>query len=349
MVEAQGLTVDTPRVLVAHGGIVNVTVEGGDGSGDVVGPDGVTAGRPAVFADASGKVIEAAPINSPGGLVVLDNDGTIPDNRIPASIARDSEVTSAISAATAGMVIDTDPRLSDARTPLAHTHPATAVSTVPATTGLDPASTDVEKALTELAARPSGGSAPITKPKVPYGAYLSPQINHMWSTPGGAYVWWVPLSVECPQAFDAIGLVVKSAGAGVTADFALVGDDGGYPGTVLRSSTGVSLTTATDASKVGAFSAVSLPVGLVWMAVRIADPNNNCQVASAANTGQQPWGVPSTHFKGLPPYPNVGAHTSYGGGLVSATVLSSIPTTAPSGMVSLARNSPLPGLRAAAW
>ena len=34
---------------------------------------------------------------------------------------------------------------------------ATAVSTVPATTGLDPASTDVEKALTELAARPSGG------------------------------------------------------------------------------------------------------------------------------------------------------------------------------------------------
>ena len=38
----------------------------------------------------------------------------------------------------------------------AHTHPATAVSTVPATTGLDPASTDVEKALTELAARPIG-------------------------------------------------------------------------------------------------------------------------------------------------------------------------------------------------
>ena len=34
---------------------------------------------------------------------------------------------------------------------------ATAVSTVPATTGLDPASTNVEAALTELAARPSGG------------------------------------------------------------------------------------------------------------------------------------------------------------------------------------------------
>lgn len=150
VVEAQGLAVDEPRVLVEHGGIIN-------GTGDVVGPNGVEAGRPARFADSSGKVIEAAPINSPGGLVVLDGDGTIPDNRIPASIARDSEVASAISAATADMVIDTDPRLSDARTPLAHTHPATAVSTVPATTGLDPASTDVEAALTELAARPSGG------------------------------------------------------------------------------------------------------------------------------------------------------------------------------------------------
>jgi hypothetical protein len=232
---------------------------------------------------------------------------------------------------------------------LANAPSATVVSTVPATTGLDPASTDVEKALTELAARPSGGSAPITKPKVPYGSYLSPQINSMWSTPGGAYVWWVPLSVECPQAFDAIGLIVQSAGAGVTADFALVGDAGGYPGTVLGSSTGVSLTTATDASKVGAFSAVSLPVGLVWMAVRIADPNNNCQVASAANTGQQPWGVPYTHFRDLPPYPHPGAHTSYGGAYKSATVLSSIPTTAPSGMVGLARDSPLPGLRAASW
>ena len=89
--------------------------------------------------------------------------------------------------------------------------------------------------------------------------------------------------------------------------------------------------------------------GLVWMAVRIADPNNNCQVVSAANTAQQPWGVPYTHFAGLPPYPNVGAHTSYGGGYRSDTVLSSIPTTAPSGMGGLARNSPLPGLRAASW
>ncbi len=194
-----------------------------------------------------------------------------------------------------------------------------------------------------------GGSAPITSPKVPAGLYLNPPINFMWFTPGGAYVWWVPVTVECPQAFDAIGLIVQSAGAGVTADFALVGDAGGYPGTVLRSSTGVSLTTATDANKVGAFSAVSLPVGLVWMAVRIADPNNNCQVVSAANTAQQPWGVPYTHFNGLPPYPHPGSHTSYGGGYKSATVLSSIPTTAPSGMVGLARNSPLPGLRAASW
>ncbi len=225
----------------------------------------------------------------------------------------------------------------------------TGVPTAPtAPPGTD--STQIATTAFVLANAPSSsGSAPITSPKVPYWAYLNPPINHMWSTPGGAYVWWVPVTVECPQAFNAIGLIVQSAGAGVTADFALVGDAGGYPGTVLRSSTGVSLTTATDAVKVGAFSAISLPVGLVWMAVRIADPHNNCQVASAANTAQQPWGIPYRHFQDLPPYPTAGAHTSYGGGYKSATVLSSIPTTAPSGMVGLARNSPLPGLKAASW
>ena len=39
----------------------------------------------------------------------------------------------------------------------AHTHPATAVTTDPEVTGLDPASTNVETALTELAARPDTG------------------------------------------------------------------------------------------------------------------------------------------------------------------------------------------------
>ena len=283
--------------------------------------------------------------------LVEDTDPRLSDARTPTAHTHpQSDVTGLVSDL-AAKVADTDPRLSDARTPLAHTHAATAVTSVPATTGLDPASTDVEKALTELAARPSGGgSAPITSPKVPAGRYLSPPINHMWSTPGGAYVWWVPVTVECPQAFNAIGLMVQSAGAGVTADFALVGDAGGYPGTVLRSSTDVPLTLAMgEAAKVGAFSAISLPVGLVWMAVRIADPHDDCQVASAANNGQQPWGIPYRHFMGLPPYPNVAVHNSYGGGYKSATILSSIPTTAPSGMFGLASGSPLPGLRAASW
>lgn len=36
--------------------------------------------------------------NTPGGWLKLDGDGTAPDNRIPASIARDSEVTAAVAA-----------------------------------------------------------------------------------------------------------------------------------------------------------------------------------------------------------------------------------------------------------
>lgn len=104
---------------------------GGDGTGDVTGPASSVDGRPAVFTGTTGKVIRQGNVNSPGGLLVLDEDGTVPDIRIPASIARDTEVAAAVSEAVVGLVEDGDPRLTDDRDPTPHTHPASDITDLP--------------------------------------------------------------------------------------------------------------------------------------------------------------------------------------------------------------------------
>lgn len=78
-----------------------VSSTGGGGSGDVVGPASSSTGRAAEFADATGKLLREAPLTGAGGRPVLDGDGTWADSLIPASIARDTEVTSAVTAHTA--------------------------------------------------------------------------------------------------------------------------------------------------------------------------------------------------------------------------------------------------------
>lgn len=67
------------------------------GSGDVVGPASVTDGVPALFDGTTGKLLKAGATNTANGLVKLDGSGTIPDSLHPASIARDTEITSAVS------------------------------------------------------------------------------------------------------------------------------------------------------------------------------------------------------------------------------------------------------------
>ena len=74
-------------------------------------PHGTTAADVGALASGSGY-------NTANGWLKLDGSGTAPDSTLPASIARDSEV----SAGLAGKVDTTDPRLSDARTPTAHVH-----------------------------------------------------------------------------------------------------------------------------------------------------------------------------------------------------------------------------------
>ena len=172
----------------------NRTGDGGAG-GDVHSPMApVLGGEPAQFADNTGKLLAAAAVNVVNGLMRLDGNAEVPESFIPSTIARDTEVTSAISthsAATdphgdrgytdaqiaainaaavgarpdswvpawsevtskptefppsahthpqsdvtglvsdlAAKVADTDPRLSDARTPLTHTHSLVGLSDV---------------------------------------------------------------------------------------------------------------------------------------------------------------------------------------------------------------------------
>ena len=190
----------------------------------------------------------------------------------------------------------------------------------------------------------AGGSSPVYPKAV---AWKNPPIGAIWDRPPSQFVFWVPMPIERAQSFVGIGLIVQIAAAGTVADVALVDDNDGYPGTVQRSSTGLSLTTSTEKLVTGLFSSITLGIGLVWMAVRVTDPSATCMVACVANTAQQ-WGLlPYTHINSaLPPYPNAGAHTSYGGGYKSSTTLASIPATAPSGMT-VQRSSPLPGLKVA--
>lgn len=75
----------------------NRTGDGGAG-GDVHSPMApVLGGEPAQFADNTGKLLAAAAVNVVNGLMRLDGNAEVPESFIPSTIARDTEVTSAIS------------------------------------------------------------------------------------------------------------------------------------------------------------------------------------------------------------------------------------------------------------
>lgn len=92
-----GLAVGRPDMNLLTFGPVLPPSGSGSGTGDVVGPSSSVTGRAAEFADTSGKLLRQAPLTGSGGRPVLDSDGTWADSLIPSTIARDSEVTSAIS------------------------------------------------------------------------------------------------------------------------------------------------------------------------------------------------------------------------------------------------------------
>lgn len=60
-------------------------------------PSSTTVGKAVEFGSTDGKTLREANLTGPGGRPVLDEDGTWPDSLHPASIARNTEVTTAIS------------------------------------------------------------------------------------------------------------------------------------------------------------------------------------------------------------------------------------------------------------
>jgi hypothetical protein len=96
---------DRGPVAVSSGATITITGGGGDGSGDVVGPASSTTGRAAEFADTTGKLLRAAPLTGDGGRPVLNASGVWSDALIGTAIARNTEVTAAVTAHSAA----TDP------------------------------------------------------------------------------------------------------------------------------------------------------------------------------------------------------------------------------------------------
>lgn len=79
---------------------VGATQQGGDGGGTAM-PSGSAGQVPQI---SSGSTYVLRTPNTPNGLARLDGDGTLPDILIPATIARDSEVTAAVNAAVTALV-----------------------------------------------------------------------------------------------------------------------------------------------------------------------------------------------------------------------------------------------------
>jgi len=164
---------------------------------------------------------------------------------------------------------------------LANAPSATAVSTVPATTGLDPASTDVEKALTELAARPSGGG-PL-RPTAPAGSWWELVPSHSdfgtagtfapstASSNGYGLLAFVPMSHDQPIDGMTFWLNAPNDGASASARLMLWAADAGShhgPGAAIPAPSAIGSATGAAGERVVTWSTpVVLPAPGFWFAL----------------------------------------------------------------------------------
>lgn len=312
---------------------------GGGGAGDVVGPSSSTDGRPVVFDGTSGKKVKQGAVNSPGGLLVLNEDGVVPESRIGTNIVRESEMATAISDAidaipTPVWPVDSTPSVFP---PEAHEHGIGDLTTTELSTA---------KVLTPDGSggvawgTVSGGGAAFAV-RTPSGRYLNPATSFITTQALVVErVYFIPVFVSVEQAFDAIGITVTTAETGALLNLAVYSDTGGgYPGALLVVAGNVDA--GSTGQKAAAFTATTLTPGTYWLATRVA--------ASPANEFRVP--VSSNAINGAP-LQFIGHQNSPGGdtafyrsGYYNTSPYESMPATAPA--MTWTRYIPCPGLRAA--
>jgi len=243
----------------------------GGGGGAV---DSVNGQTGVVVLDAGdvGALDASSGYNTVNGWLKLDGSGTAPDSTIPASIARDSEV----SAGLAGKVDTTDPRLSDARTPTAHVH----------------SQSDVTGLTADLAAKAT--AKPIVKGTVGFGTPWVPGttgVGAIATTKGDLF-----LARGTPLQGTIDYVVAFPATAGTSGDTVWIvayacGSNSLPTGTPLISQQVTTGTTATVIER--AVTAVDAPSVPVWVGVLFTGSNGsniNWQgVAAQIDPGVMRW------------------------------------------------------------
>ena len=244
-------------------------------------PAGLTAADVGAATQSDIDASIAAARGADNGLAPLDGDGTVPDIRLPASIARDSEVTSAVSAHAGA----TDPHGDRAYSVQRANHTGTqAQSTVTnLTTDLAAKAPLASPTFTGTPAAPTASQGTNTtqvattafvqaaKPHAPYtsksGWYRSTGAN--WT--GGATftasrVYYTPFLVTETTTFDRIGVIHSaSAAASQTARLGIYDSSNDAPNSLVLDAGTISFATA------AAFKEITinqqLTPGLYWLAV----------------------------------------------------------------------------------
>ena len=300
----------TVRVVLEHVS----TSGGGTGDGNVVAPTTpVIDGFPVVFDGTTGKRIKQGAINSPGGVLILNENGVAPETTIGANMVRHSELDDAIATHTAapdphgdrayadsqvnaladatdtalsGKVGTSDPRLSDARTPTAHTHPLSEVSDFPAPDAVGNVLTSTGSGWASQA--PSGGGGGFGSVPNRSGSVFAPPVANLavWGAGSTDRAYYVPISVD-PISVNGLEIAVSTVGAvGEVFRLGLYTDLNGIPdslvidaGTVGTDSTG---------NKRATFSTIDLPAGWYWLTVASQGGNTSRLRGSSAGIDRIP-------------------------------------------------------------
>jgi hypothetical protein len=148
---------------------------------------------------------------------------------------------------TAALVVTTDPRLADARTPTAHTHPASAISD--AATALEPGDAGAG-ALPKTAGQTAVYVAP--------GLALAGQVNF---SPSAGRLHYIPYLLRRQRSCTGCLVVIATAQATGKINIGLVGADANWQPTATTLANFGEIDCSTTGNKEAVISAVALPPG----------------------------------------------------------------------------------------